>query len=77
MKAGIYYTYGETIEGQTNQIVLCSTGYQLDNRDAFYVMTEEKATATVYFSRASFNRKVESGMIKPKYKQGQGSENRL
>ena len=75
MKAGIYYTYGETVEGKTNEVILCSSGFSMEGELAFYVMNNSKATAKVYFSRASFNAKVKSGMIKPKYKQGIGSEN--
>jgi len=72
MKAGVYYIYGHNTE-QTNEVVLCSAGFQSDGLEAFYVMNESKATATVYFSRASFNAKIKSEEIRPKYKKGQGS----
>ena len=72
MESGIYYTYGESTP-ETNEIILCSAGFQLDGKDAFCVMNDSKATATIYFSRASFEARVNSGMIKPKYKKGQGS----
>jgi len=72
MKAGIYYIYGEN-SPETNEVVLCSAGFQSDGKDAFYVMNDSKATATIYFSAASFEARVNAGMIKPKYKKGQGS----